>query len=147
MEIFTDGSALSNKKDACAGWAVYYVELDKIRSGNMHGTNNQAELFAIKTALWYCDEHLKLTDTAIVIKSDSEYAINAATGKNRAIANKDTIAAIHKLIKKLESGKNSVTFVHVDAHTGGSDRDSIYNDIVDKEARRQAIILSKSEEK
>ena len=141
MEIFTDGSALKNSKDSPAGWAVYYVELDKLRSGNMRGTNNQAELFAIKTALWYCDEKLNLIDTAIVIKSDSEYAINASTGKNKAKLNTEIIADIKKLIKKLEDKSNSVTFIHVDAHTGGSDRDSVYNDIVDKEARRQATLI------
>ena len=143
MEIFTDGSAISNKKDACAGWAAYYVELDKLRSGSMHGTNNQAELFAIKTSLWYCDEKLYLTDTAIVIKSDSEYAINASTGKNKAKANVEEINEIKKLIKQLTFRNNTVTFIHVDAHTGGSDRDSVYNDIVDKEARRQAMSIDK----
>lgn len=143
MEIFTDGSALSNAKDACAGWAVYYVELDKLRSGNMYGTNNQAELFAIKTALWYCVEHLELCETAIILKSDSEYAINAVTGKNKAKANVNVIEDVKKIIQQLEENKNTITFIHVDAHTGGTDRDSVYNDIVDKEARRQASILQK----
>ena len=141
MEIFTDGSALSNAKNACAGWAVYYVEIDKLRSGNMHGTNNQAELFAIKTALWYCDETLKIKDTAIVLKSDSEYAIKVVTGKNKAKANVETIESIKKLIAKLKKNKNTIDFIHVDAHTGGTDHDSVYNNIVDQEARRQAIIL------
>lgn len=145
--IYTDGSALNNKKDAPAGWACLFVFIDGktiLRSGSQYSTNNAAEIQAISYALWYSVNKLNLNEENVTIKSDSEYAINVITGKKNAKVNVKAISVCKKLIQQLESMNCSIEFEHVMAHTGGSDDDSKYNDIVDKEARRQASTLSKS---
>ena len=147
--IYTDGSALNNKKDAPAGWACLFVLTDGktiLRSGSQYSTNNAAEIQAISYALWYSVNKLNLDKEDVTIKSDSEYAINVITGKKNAKVNVKAISVCQKLIQQLELIGCSVKFEHVMAHTGGTDDDSKYNDIVDKEARRQATTLSKSKD-
>ena len=139
MDIFTDGSALANSKRSKAGWACYWPDLDILRSGSMIGTNNMAELRAIDYALWYTIEHLDpIKGLKIVIHSDSEYSINVITGKKRSHANLEQLAKIKGHIDKLKELGAELSFEHVLAHTGKTDDKSKYNDIVDKEARRQA---------
>ena len=50
---FTDGAAKSNSKNANAGWGVYIPKFKYFNSGSMKGTNNQAELEAVKQLLTY----------------------------------------------------------------------------------------------
>ena len=144
--IYTDGSALNNKKDAPAGWACLFVLSDGktiLRSGGQKSTNNAAEIQAISYALWYSVNKLELKSEEITIKSDSEYAIGVISGTKNAKANLKAISVCQKLLHQLEENDCNVSFEHVFAHTGGTDEDSKYNDIVDKEARRQATIMSK----
>lgn len=147
ITIFTDGSALKNSSQAPAGWACYFVEKDILKSGSFHSTNNVAELFAISYAFWYCINVFKLSSSSITIKTDSEYSIKILTGTNKAKANLKLINGIKALIAELKKSNCSITYKHVDAHTGGTDEDSVNNDKVDKEARRQATILKKKDEK
>ena len=150
MLVYTDGSALNNSKEAPAGWACLFVFDDGktiLRSGNQKSTNNAAEIQAISYALWYSVNKLTLKDEDLLIKSDSEYAIKVITGINKAKANAKAISVCQKLIKELKLSNVNVKFDHVMAHTGGSDDDSKYNDIVDKEARRQATLMQSDEPK
>lgn len=145
MLIYTDGSALNNSKDAPAGWACLFVFSNGktlLRSGGQRSTNNAAEIQAISYALWYSVNKLTLKDEELLIKSDSEYAIKVISGVNKAKANAKAIAVCKMLIQKLKSANVDVKFEHVMAHTGGTDDDSKYNDIVDKEARKQATLIS-----
>lgn len=139
--VYTDGSALSNAKNACAGWAAYFVEEKSLRSGSLHATNNYAELWAIHYVLYQYEKKLKPVDMKITIKSDSLYAINVITDKYKAKANLELVNSIKTRIQRLKADGNTISLKHVPAHTGGTDKDSVYNDIVDKEARRRAEML------
>lgn len=143
MCVFTDGSALSNKKSAPAGWAMLIPHENKLISKGMFGTNNQAELEAIRYSLWYLKEHNveHKYDTFgdIYIMTDSEYSINAITGKHKSKVNTAKIKVCQLLINELSQMNITINFIHVDAHTGGKDYVSINNDIVDKTARKRAM--------
>lgn len=139
IDIFTDGSALSNSKNSSAGWAVYFPIFDILRSGHMIGTNNAAELRAIDYGLWYTYVKLNVKKgMTINIKTDSQYSIDVITGVKKSYANLEVLSRISSHIMELKKIDITINFIHVDAHTKRTDKDSIYNDIVDKEARRQA---------
>ena len=98
VEIWTDGSSRYNY----GGWAfvVYEDEKQQIYSGYFYpSTNNIAELYAIKEALDYFVKHP--TNANLIINSDSQYAINAATGIARARANLDLILYIRDIVKRI----------------------------------------------
>lgn len=136
--VYTDGSALKNSKTAPAGWAVYFKNEDVLRSGHLKAaSNNVAELFAIGYVCWYILNN-ELPYKQYTIKSDSEYAIKAVTGINKAKANVKLITGIQKSLSVIRSKGIEMSFEHVMAHTGGSDEDSKWNDLVDKTARKRA---------
>lgn len=142
--IFTDGSALSNAKDAPAGWACFFPWQKVLRSKSMTGTNNQAELEAIRYALWWFSIKyisVPIPNNTVYVFSDSEYAINSVEGKYKGKLNVAKIKAIQMLIEELKQKSKHVEFVHCRAHTGSNDFISINNAIVDHEARRQATEL------
>ena len=140
--IFTDGSAIGNKQNAPAGAAFYIPSMKKLISKSMYGTNNQAELEAIRYALWYFKENLSNKIKGEVnIYTDSSYSMNAISGKWKKItANLEKIELIRQWISELGNSDVRINFIHVDAHTGKKDFISVNNDIVDKEARRQALL-------
>lgn len=138
LVCFTDGSALSNKQNAPAGWACYFPSLKKLFSKGMLGTNNQAELTAISFGLYYALTKLKIKKKKLIIKTDSEYSIKVIQSKNKPKLNEKKVMNCRKLILELKKRGNEVEFSHVSAHTGASDFDSLCNDIVDKKAREKA---------
>lgn len=138
--LFTDGSALSNKKDAKAGWAFYFPKIKVLVSDKMIGTNNQAELSAMKNGLKYFHQNLideNIPDNTLYVFSDSEYTINSITGKYNGKINKEMINDCKKLIEQINE-KKQIKFIHVRAHTNKTDFVSTNNDIVDKTARKEA---------
>lgn len=147
--IFTDGSALSNSKNAPAGWAMYAPLTKKAFSKGLFGTNNIAELKAISCALWYINTEYESTlkpimdacdvkDTVYII-SDSEYGLKAVAGVNKAKANVDVIDYCKTLVDTIRKQLSlKIVFHHVNSHTGGEDFMSINNDVVDKLARARA---------
>ena len=136
--IYTDGSSLGNSTSANAGWACLFIKERKLKFKHMQGTNNQAELTAILFALWYPWKVFDVHDHHILIKTDSNYAMNVVTGNFNAKANKELIMKVQGLIKKLEENGNEVEFEHVDAHTGGDSDDAKNNDLVDRYAKKAA---------
>ena len=134
MKIFTDGSSLSNHKEAPAGSAVYFVELDKTISYKFVGTNNQAELLALDLALWYLFKNNFPTDDEYLFYLDSEYVIKIATKVNKPRSNHSLVENILKKLAKLPKHR----FIHVKAHTKNNDDISKWNDIVDKKAKERA---------
>lgn len=101
--IFTDGACKGNGKATATGaWAFYVAAINGqpthhlttgVLGGGTH-TNNRSELLAILAALKYCrDSGAK----NIVIVSDSEYAIGAAT-TNAVLSNADIIGPIRALV-------------------------------------------------
>jgi ribonuclease HI len=91
--IYTDGSATPNPGKG--GWAALltmgeYRKLVKGNSGDEKMTNNQAELMAMIVAL----EALKRPCEVDII-SDSQYAVNVASGEWSAKSNFDFIDRLH----------------------------------------------------
>ena len=139
--VFTDGSALNNKSEAPAGWAVYIPRVKKLLSKPMIGTNNQAELEAMRYALWFIKMHLpeyKIEDKMIYVFSDSEYVINTLNNKWKAKENLAKIKVCRMLVQDMVENGYNIEFIHAKAHTKKKDFISLNNDIVDQEARRRA---------
>ena len=140
--MFTDGSALDNQQEAPAGMAVYFPKRKILLSKSMVATNNQAELEAIRYGLWYFIQrfiNLPIPDKTLYIFSDSEYSINAITGKWKTKVNVPKIKVCQGLVKTIENKGLKVAFIHAKAHTKKKDFVSLNNDIVDQEARRRAM--------
>ena len=79
------------------------------------GSNNTAELSAIAHAMrWLLAES---GSQAVVLRGDSEYALNIASGQWRAKANKELAASVRALWSEVESLR-SLTPEHVRAHRG-----------------------------
>ena len=139
--VFTDGSALNNKTDAPAGFAFYFPSTKTLISKGMIGTNNQAELEAMRYSLWYFIKkyiEIDIPENTLYVFSDSEYVINAVTGKHKVNANKEKIEICKKLIREIKEKGRDIEFIHVYAHTNGKDFISINNGIVDCAARKEA---------
>lgn len=152
FNIFTDGSALSNSRESPAGWAAYLATIDVMLSGGMRGTNNMAELTAVKSALLEVIDKAHLVDgQRCVIFSDSLYVIKLLLGKNKAKANLELVNECKALIASIRESNHKVGFIHVKAHRSKnqidpSDRKELYkwfnNRKVDTEAKRQASIIA-----
>jgi len=149
MRVFTDGACIHNgRANAKAGFAVWFPEhpdfqkADRVPEGQPQ-TNQRAELMAIRTAVSILDAK-GYQDDDVVIYTDSEYAMNCLTkwlpgwvgrgwkttdGKD--VLHQDLIRETSSLLAKFKGYR----FVHVRAHTGGSDDLSKNNDIVDRLAR------------
>lgn len=140
FEAFTDGSAISNAKDANAGWAVWFPCKKLLIAKPIVGTNNQAELEAMRYCLWYITQKFmdeNPPNDTFYIYSDSEYVIKAVTGKNKAKLNTEKIYVCKQLLEQIKA-KHNVELIHVRAHTKGKDWLSINNAIVDEAARKCA---------
>jgi ribonuclease HI len=149
MRVFTDGACINNgRANAKAGFAVWFPEhpdlqkAERVPEGQSQ-TNQRAELTAIHTAVTILDAR-GYHDEDIVIYTDSEYSINCLTkwlpgwvgrgwkttdGKD--VLHQDLIRETSSLLAKFKGYR----FVHVRAHTGGTDDLSKNNDIVDRLAR------------
>lgn len=139
--IFTDGSALQNKKNAYAGSAIFVPSKKFLWSVSLYGTNNQAELNAISMALYYILKNyseLQIKDNNIYIVSDSEYSINVVFNNFKYNVNRRMIDKCKQQCVDIVSLGYTVIPIHVDAHTGNTDFMSLNNDIVDKAARKKA---------
>lgn len=117
--IYVDGSAKKDKDGICrGGYGVIYGIEDKRNFKEpfvlTNPTNNRCEVMAciraiqITDRLKYCD-----IDTEIVIATDSEYVINAMTGKSKWKLNKDLLQRLYNLTQK-----RPVAFYKVKAHQG-----------------------------
>ncbi len=95
IEIHTDG-ACSGNPGPCGYGAIirdgfHYLEISQFLG---HGTNNIAELTAIKVALETLDD----TDRTIHLYTDSSYAIGVLTKGWKAKANRQLILSIRRLV-------------------------------------------------
>lgn len=140
FHIFTDGSSIKNSPTSSAGWAAYFPTLSKLISYHIIGTNNIAELTAVKSALHFCKYHLDEipNNKPIKIYTDSKYVINMLSNGFKSKANIDLINKCKYYIQYLASKNHIVKFSHVSAHTKKKDYYSKCNDLVDKTARSQA---------
>lgn len=149
MRVFTDGACSGNgKPGAKAGYAVWFPEHKELSCSERipadePQTNNRAELTAIWRAAHILDEK-GFHDQDIVIYSDSDYSIKCLTRflptwlsngwkttEGKDVKNKDLVKDVSERLSKFKSHR----FVHVRAHTGGTDDLSKQNDVVDRMAR------------
>lgn len=150
MRVFTDGACTSNGRPGSkAGFAVWFPEhpdmgySQRIPDGDPQ-TNQRAELCAIQKATEILETNGYL-DEDIVIYTDSDYSINCLTkwipgwtargwktAEGKDVLHQDVIKDISSRLVKFKSHR----FVHVRAHTGGTDELSRHNDIVDRMARK-----------
>jgi ribonuclease HI len=149
MRVFTDGSCTSNgRKGAKAGFAAWFPDHPSWSSAfrvpdDQDQTNNRAELSAIQLAVKTLEDRGEI-DCDLVIYSDSEYSINCLTSwlpgwmsrgwktaAGKDVLHQDLIKDITARLSKFKSHR----FVHVKAHTGGSDDLSKQNAVVDKMAQ------------
>lgn len=149
MRVFTDGSCSQNgKPGAKAGFAVWFPEHKELSESacipaDQSQTNQRAELSAIHRAVAILDEK-GYHDEDILIYTDSDYSINCLTkwipgwvsrgwktSDGKTVLHQDLIRDVSARLSKFKSHR----FVHVKAHTGGTDDLSVNNDIVDRMAR------------
>lgn len=149
MRVFTDGACSHNgKPDAKAGYAVWFPEHKELSESaripsDQSQTNQRAELSALHRAVVLLDEK-GYHDEDILFYTDSDYSINCLTkwipgwvsrgwktSDGKDVLHQDLIRDISARLSKFKSHR----FIHVRAHTGGSDDLSVNNDIVDRMAR------------
>ena len=130
IHIFSDGACDPNPGEAGSGVAVYELGLlSELWYGCYEplGTNNTAELNALYKALEIA-EKMGGPSRRIQILSDSSYSVNAMTKwsvgwekngwtrkGNQELANKELIASMYILYKRLAEG---VDLAHVKGHSG-----------------------------
>jgi ribonuclease HI len=124
--IYCDGACLGNPGKSGSGIAVYDNQQLVLFYGeyNEHGTNNIAELNALKQALLIAQES---SVKKSIIYSDSRYSIDSITKwayswkkkswtkKSGEIKNLDIIKTTHALYEDL---KHRVDIAYVKAHSG-----------------------------
>jgi len=148
--VFTDGGCENNgKKGARAAWAVWFPDHKEFSDAqsipaDQQQTNQRGELMAISQAVKIIEKNFPY-ETDIQIMTDSDYSKNCLTkwlpawisknwktSTNKDVCHRDLIEDTSTRLSKF----NSFTIIHVDAHTGGSDYNSVNNDIVDKMASK-----------
>jgi len=148
--VFTDGGCENNgKKGARAAWAVWFPDHKdfsdaQIVPADQQQTNQRGELMAISQAIKIIEKNFPY-ETDIQIMTDSDYSKNCLTkwlpswisknwktSTNKDVCHRDLIEDTSTRLSKF----NSFTIIHVDAHTGGSDYNSVNNAIVDKMATK-----------
>ncbi|MBQ2809548.1 MAG: ribonuclease HI [Clostridia bacterium] len=142
VDIYTDGSCLSNPGPG--GWCaiLVYGEHERVISGGeAQTTNNRMELTAIIEALKALKEGCEVTLT-----SDSKYALDALQNgwaqswKEKGWKKADRSPALNPDLWEIllnEIQRHSITYVWVKGHAGHP-----YNERCDKEAQRQASLFS-----
>lgn len=151
IEVYTDGSCMAKKTGTLCGYGVYFPngEIPNMSRPftKVPLTNQRSELYAIFKALRRI--HKFDHDADVIIYTDSEYSIKSLTvwikrwkenkwksANNKPVMNTDIILKIDALMAK-HNGK--IKFIHVMAHTGGQDIQSINNDKVDALAKAGAF--------
>lgn len=140
--IYVDGSCEENRNvtsETPAGWGfcvingdnglgrghgdLIYEESGKVITneevefflGAEVGSNNTAELSAIAHALrWLLQQN---SDRGVIIKGDSQYAMNIATGKWKAKANRNMAFRVQELWKEVRCTME-IHCEHIKAHRG-----------------------------
>ncbi len=111
VEIYTDGACQGNPGPCAYGALIRFREHYKELSQYLgHGTNNIAELTAVKAAL----EAMRRTDLPLHIYTDSTYAIGVLTQSWKAKANQALIGEIKALIARFDQ----VKLIKVKGHSG-----------------------------
>ena len=148
--VFTDGACGSNgKKGARAAWSAWFPDHKEMSDAQVvpadqQQTNQRGELMGINQAVQIIEKNFPY-ETDIHIFTDSEYSRNCLTTwlpawlsnnwrtkANKDVCHRDLIEDTSTRLSKF----NSFMITHVDAHTGGSDYNSVNNAMADKLATR-----------
>lgn len=146
IRIFTDGACEPNPGASGSGLAVYeYNELKVLKYGyyNPQGTNNTAELIALREALKIAPKYVK-KGAPVEIFSDSQYALKAVflwspkwavnDWKNTQGEPVKNVDLIKECVALAEELKGKVQVSHVAAHRGTEG-----NEIADRLAMQASI--------
>lgn len=156
MKIFTDGGCIRNGKTSAIGSYGIFFDDKNFKFSNVSGlirrfdykikndlltngtieiapTNIRAELFAIILALYLVKTYNGAKTIEII--TDSEFSINVCTkwitnwqvNKFNGKKNPDLLTILFDLLHF-----HTITFVHVNSHTGGESENEIGNAVVDK---------------
>lgn len=111
IELYADGAAFPNPGNMGIGIVLVYKGHIKEHSEEIgKGTNNAAELMAIKVGL----ELIKDRTIPVTVISDSQYALNCIKGNWSPKKNIELISEIHALIGTFDK----VFFKWVRGHSG-----------------------------
>ncbi len=152
LAVFTDGSAINNgKRGARAGWAAVWPNHEKYTAygpvpTNEAQTNNRGEYMAAVSAFRSADVIDPSGSQTLHIFTDSQLLINSITkwmagwikngwktAKGDPVQHQDLLREIYH-----RASRRRVKWVHVDAHTGGTDWRSVWNDKADVLAKEGA---------
>jgi ribonuclease HI len=115
VHVWTDGACSGNPGPM--GIGVVVVAGDKRREHGEYlgrGTNNIAELTAIRRGLEIAGELVRAQDRPIRVYSDSSYAIGLLSQGWKAKANQELVAELREFLR----GYRSVRMVKVEGHAG-----------------------------
>jgi len=149
--MYTDGACTNNGRASSRGAiGVAYPDFLENSFGeplpsDAPQTNQTAELQAIYSGLERLKTLTPPSDRVVRVCTDSEYSINCLTKwvsgwKNKGWKTAEGKDVVHRVV--IEKILGSLTefgghqFVHVKAHTGATDEDSRWNDVVDRLARK-----------
>ena len=115
VHVWTDGACSGNPGPMGIGIVVVAGERRKEHGEYLGtGTNNIAELTAIRRGLEIADEFLSGRDRPIRVYSDSSYAIGLLSQGWKAKANQDLVAELREFLR----GYRSLRMVKVEGHAG-----------------------------
>lgn len=125
VEVHVDGSSKPNKPTGNAGAGLVVIYQGKAYGFSVplgQGTNNYAELLAIKHGLEKVSEGFKKIpnwkkNTLITFYSDSLYAMNSVNGEWALTKNKKNYELIRE-VKDVVNDYPNVQFVHERGHQG-----------------------------
>eukprot|EP00967_Tisochrysis_lutea_P118152 scaffold191706_cov30-Tisochrysis_lutea.AAC.1 len=137
--MYTDGSCAGNRNvettDNPAGWGVCIIRAGEAAPlAELYGpvvtdredpdfigaevcSNNTGELSAICMALYWLQEERQPGSVSAIIRYDSKYAANIASGQFKAHKNKELAAESRRLFHEV-SGAYHIAFEHVKGHSG-----------------------------
>lgn len=139
-QIYVDGSCRANKN---GGLGVVWIrngrKVFEYSKGYKNVTNNIMELLAI----YYALASIKKSIDSLEIISDSEYALGCIFNEKwNPKKNKELIAKIKKQLEITQSFvKEPIKYRHVYGHQKEGGVDMIYNNLCDKLASNESIML------
>ncbi len=137
VDIWTDGSGTRTEGPACIG-VVVLVDGVPVCEASEHvgtGTNNVAELRAIRRGLYLAAEIVGYGE-ATIVHSDSEYAIGMVTRDWRPTANASLVHAIRHQAEAF----TRLRWEHVEGHAG-----TPLNELADWLAGRARVAFLRSQ--
>ena len=125
--LFCDGACSGNPGQMGIGILLRFGRAEKVIAEPIgHGTNNVAELTAIRRGL----AQVRRRDLPVVVVTDSSYAIGVVTGAMKARKNLDLVREITSLVARFKD----IRFEKVAGHAGHPE-----NEEVDGLASRAAV--------